>query len=124
MLLGNCNTEISATIVNSGAEFFRAWKRRHGRAVTLKLAPSRDGTVWRLVASVPHSRLEHGPADCELSILVGDYRPESFNDRPTDCASRRASRRADGYDMESDVETVAAAAARLASVHPSMRAAV
>ena len=111
-------------IVNSGAAFFRSWKRRHGARVRLKLAPSRDGTVWNLVASVPHARLEHGAADIELSTLVADYRPESFNGQPTESAARRAARRADGYDAERDMETVAAAAARLAGVHPTMRAAV
>ena len=80
----------------------------------MKLAPSRDGTVWNLVAIVPHDRLEHGPADCELSILVGDYKPESFNDQPSAHAARRAARRADGYDCDSDPETASAAAARLA----------
>lgn len=120
----NCDTEIRAMIVSSGAAFFRSWKRRHGRRVTLKLAPSRDGTVWNLVATVPHARLEQGAADAELCILAGDYRPESFNGQPTESAARRAARRADGYDAERDVETVRAAAAALARVHPSMLAAV
>jgi len=120
----NCNTEIRGMIVNSGAAFFRAWKRRHGRRVTLKLAPSRDGTVWSVVATVPHTRLEQGAADTELCVLAHDYRPESFNDQPTEAAARRNARLADGYDAETDAETVQAAAARLARVHPSMRAAV
>jgi hypothetical protein len=110
----NCNTEYRTVIVNSGAVFFRAWKRRHGRRVTMKLAPTRDGTVWNLVAIVPHDRLEHGASDFELAILVGDYKPESFNDQPSEHAARRKARRADGYDCDSDPETVSAAAARLA----------
>ena len=120
----NCETEIRAMIVNSGAAFFRSWKRRHGRRVTLRLAPSRDGTVWQLVATVPHARLGHGTADMELAVLAEDYRPESFNGQATEAAARRAVRRADGYNAESDPATVEAGAARLARVHPSMLAAV
>jgi hypothetical protein len=122
MLRWSCDTEIRTTVVASGTAFFRAWKRRHGRGVRLKLAPSSDGTVWYLVATVPHKRLEHGAADCELSTLVGDYRPESFTEEPTEHTARRAARRADGYDAETDVETVSAAAARFARVSPLMRA--
>ena len=122
MLRWSCDTEMRTMVMSSGAKFFRAWKRRHGRGVRLKLAPSSDGTVWYLVATVPHQRLEHGAADFELSTLVGDYRPESFTDEPTEHTARRAARRADGYDVETDAETVSAAAARLARVSPLMRA--
>lgn len=87
----------------------------------MKLVPSSDCTVWYLVATVPHQRLEHGAADCELSTLVGDYRLESFTDEPTEHTARRAARRADGYDVEADVETVSAATAMLARVSPLMR---
>jgi len=121
MLRVSCDTEFRVMVMNSGAVFFRAWKRRHGRGVRLKLAPSSDGTVWYLVATVPHQRLEHGAADCELSTLVGDYRPESFTEEQTEHAARRAARRANGYDVEADAETVSAAAAMLARVSPLMR---
>ena len=119
----NCNAEYRAVdIFYAGEAFFRAWKRRHGRRVKLNLCPQRQGG-WRLSASVPRQRLECGPADIELSILVGDYRTESFNGQPTESAARRAARKADGYDAELDRETVAAAAARLEKVSPTMRAA-
>jgi hypothetical protein len=118
----NCNSEYRAVDIScTGAEFFRAWKRRHGRRVKMKLCPQRQGG-WTLTAVVPHQRLEHGPADVELSISVGDYRTESFNDQPTEHAARRAARRAAGYDSEMDPETVAAAVARLEKVCPTMRA--
>ncbi len=118
----NLNAEYHAVDIACGAEFFRAWKRRHGRRVKLNLCPQRSGG-WKLTAAVPRQRLEYGPADVELSILVGDYRMEAFNDQPTEHAARRAARRGDGYDPELDPETVAAAAARLATVCPTMRAA-
>lgn len=111
-------------VTGHGTEFFRAWKRRHGRGVRMKLVPLRDGSAWNLVATVPHNRLEHGAADFELSTLVGDYRIESYNGQPTEHAARREARRADGYDAEADTVTVSAAAARLADVHPAARATV
>ena len=119
----NCNAEYRAVdIVDAGAPLFRSWKRRHGRRVKMNLCPQRQGG-WRLSAVVPRQRLEYGPADVELSILVGDYRTESFNGQPTESAARREARKADGYDSELDRETVAAAAARLEKVSPTMRAA-
>lgn len=112
-MLVNCDTVYRCDIVWSGGAFFRSWKRRHGRRVKLTLAPSRDGSIWRVAACVPHERLEFGAADIELAVLVEDYRPESFDDRPSDRAARRAARRADGYGMEADGETVSAAAGRI-----------
>ena len=122
-MIVNCNAEYRAVdIVDAGAAFFRAWKRRHGRRVKMNLCPQRQGG-WRLSAGVPRQRIEYGQADVELSILVADYRTESFNGQPTESAARRAARRGDGYDCELDPETIAAAAGRLEKVCPTMRAA-
>jgi len=115
MLRWSCDTEIRTTVAGSGTALFRAWKRRHGRGVRLKLVPLRDGSAWNLVAVVPHKRLEFAAADYELLGLVRDYQIESFNGQPTEHAARREARRAEGYDVEADVETVSEAAASLAA---------
>ena len=90
---------------------FRAWRKRHGRAVKkFHAVPTRCGGGWNIVVKVPRQTIHETPATAELAALRADY---TFPDQAPYTEYKRAraardARRGEGYDMAADPVTVAA----------------
>ena len=109
LITNDVNAKFDADFEGAG-NAFRAWRKRHGRAVRkFHAVPTRCGGGWRIVAQVPRPSIVETPATAELAALRRDYTlpyiaPQEEYAR---AKAARDARRVEGYDMAADPITVA-----------------
>lgn len=98
---------------HDGDKPFRAWKKRHGKAVRkFHAVPTRDGSGWLVKVWIPQESAIPTQPLAEFLALVRDYGNPEYLAPTAEYVRQRAARdarRADGYDMAADPITVAAA---------------
>lgn len=100
-------------VCHDGDKPFRAWKKRHGKAVRkFNAVPTRGGDGWLVNVWIPQDSAVPTQTLAEFLALVRDYcYPEYLAPTAEYVRQREArdARRAAGYDLAADPLTVAAA---------------